>query len=672
MLKKMRGFLLRSGDPIVIILAALIAYAPQTPWLGFVIDDWAYIDFAAYHGVEGLLTYTTLIDARPFAFWIPWLGFNLFGTHPLPWQLWTLGWNILAAVMVWLVLRRLFPHHRQQNLLTAILFSVYPLFFTHITSALQLSVHAVCYFLIALSFYLTIRAVHQPKAWLVLTAGAILASVVQLFSIEYFAGLELARGLVLFFLMSQSMKGFWKRIAATAKQWLPYLLVWGFWAVWRVALMPRPLTDRNTPVLLQQMVQQPLPALAQLLQTTVQDTVQILVGVWARTDQYANFSFTPISNLAAWGVGLLAAGLIALWLWLMRGVKDEKPYPLKAALGGLAAIWLSFLPVWAIGEKMAYFTVNADRYGMAATAGAVLLLAAGAGLLLRSRAVQNALLILLIGLGTAFQFRILGEYRRSWEQQMDFYWQLKWRAPQLAAPTALIGNGQLIPNLGSWFLTPAIDHLYAAERPNINPLYYYFDAEDVANPVFLPGTTRIATTRYQRQFTADANQTLALQYDYGSKRCLWILSAADAENPYLEESLKPYLKFSNMGQVQPGSDLPADTAAFGKAYPQTWCYYFQKAELVEQFLDWQAVLSLWRQAEQKGFTPRYGVEYAPFIRAAALTGDWTLAQSLTLRAYAPKEQMQGYLCSLWKGIEQEIGASSSAQVAGIKQLVECK
>lgn len=672
MILKLRQLLSRYGNPILIILVALIVYAPQTPWLGFVIDDWAYIDFYAFRGVEGLLTYTTLIDARPFAFWIPWVGFALFGTQPLPWQLWTLGWNILTAVMLWLVLRRLFPLHRQQNLLTAILFSVYPLFFTHITSALQLSVHAVCYFLIALSFYLTIRAVHQPKAWLGLTAGAILASFLQLFSIEYFAGLELARGLVIFYLAAQTVTGFWKRVRATLKQWTPYLLVWVFWAVWRVVLMPRPLTDRNTPVVLQNLTQQPLAAIGQLLQTAVQDTVQMLGGVWARTYQYDKFAFSPVSNLVAWGVSLLVVGLTALWLWRMRGANHEKPYPLKMIIGALVAVWLSFLPVWVIGEKMAYFTVNADRYGMAAMAVAALLITAGAGLMLRNRVVQNGFLILLIGLGAAFQFRILGEYRRSWEQQLDFYWQLKWRAPQLSTPTALIGNGQLIPNLGSWFLTPAIDHLYATQRPSINPLVYYFDAEDAANPVFLPGTTSISTLRYQRQFTADASQTLTLQYDYGSKRCLWILSAADADNPYLEESLKPYLKYSNLGQILPGSDQPEDTAAFGVSHPQNWCYFYQKAELAEQFSDWEAVLSMWRQAEQKGFAPRNGVEYQPFIRAAALAGDWAQAESLTLRANDPKEQMQAHLCSTWKGIEQEIGAQSPAQIARIKQQLGCK
>jgi hypothetical protein len=91
----------RLFDPILIILVSLITFAPQLHLLGFRMDDWVYIDFYAFRGLDSLITYTFLIDSRPFAFWVPWIGFQPFCNSPLPWQYWTLGWNILATLMVW-------------------------------------------------------------------------------------------------------------------------------------------------------------------------------------------------------------------------------------------------------------------------------------------------------------------------------------------------------------------------------------------------------------------------------------------------------------------------------------------------------------------------------------------------------------------------------------------
>lgn len=650
-------------DPWLIVLVSLLAFAPQIPWMGFVADDWAYIDFFAFGGLDGLVTYTTLIDCRPLAFWIPWIGFQLFGTNPLPWQVWTLLWNILTSVMLWLLLKLLFPAARQQNLLAALIFAIYPLFFTHITHALQLSVHAVSYFLVVSSFYLTSRAVQKPTAWLGFTAGAVLTSFLHLLTFEYFAGLELARWLMIFYLVSQTSYRWRERLRLTLKQGLPFLLVWLFWLGWRIAWMPCPLIDRNTPVVFQQLLHQPTAALGQLAQTLVEDTVQMLGGVWSRTVEYQQFSLSPISNGVAWGMGAVAAVVVGLAFWRMADWRTEKPYPWQVMVGGLLVLWLGFLPIWAIGEKMAYFTVNADRYGMASMVGAALLLTAAGGALLKNRATQNGVLIILIGLGVTAQFRIQRDNRHSWESQQDFYWQLKWRAPQIQAPTALIGNGQLINGMGDWFLTSAIDHLYSTTRPSINPLYYYFDGQDRANPVFIKGTTTISTTRYQRLFQADASQVLVLQYQYGTKQCLWIVSAADAENPYLEEELKPYLKFANLQRIQAGTDQPADLQAFGSSHPLNWCFFYQKARLAEQSQNWEEMLALWRQAGEQGFSPRNPVEIPPFIRAAAFTRQWELALSLTERANQPKEKMSAYLCRTWDEIAQRMGQNEPVNKA---------
>ena len=45
-----------------------------------------------------------------------------------------------------------------------------------------------------------------------------------------------------------------------------------------------------------------------------------------------------------------------------------------------------------------------------------------------------------------------------------------------------------------------------------------------------------------------------------------------------------------------------------------WCYYFQKAELAEQFHDWGRIVQLGDEARSKGLLPEDTTEWRPFIK----------------------------------------------------------
>jgi hypothetical protein len=62
----------------------VITFGTQIPLLGFVLDDWVFIDYYYSQGLRGLLAYS-YVDNRPFEFWPVWLGFQVFGKNPVLW-----------------------------------------------------------------------------------------------------------------------------------------------------------------------------------------------------------------------------------------------------------------------------------------------------------------------------------------------------------------------------------------------------------------------------------------------------------------------------------------------------------------------------------------------------------------------------------------------------------
>jgi hypothetical protein len=642
-------------SPLVIFITCILTFVPQIPFLGFVLDDWMFIDFYYSQHLKGLLTYF-YFDNRPMAFWPAWIGFNLFGTNPLYWQLWTLFWKIMIAIAIWLIVRKLFPDKPVQNLLLAVLFALYPVFRQQ-SSALQLSIHMISFCLACFSIYLTICAIKHKKYWFLFSLAALLLSLVQLLTTEFFAGFDLGRIVIIVYLVTQSDNNKYGKIRNIIKQWFPYLIIWVGWAIWRIRVMPTPGVDRNTPNVALGFFANPIGTLLNVAQMAIQDTAKLLVGVWNVPLSFSALSFTTISNIFSWFIAVVVILIVIVAVKVISSGKQDSIYQWKVVFGGLILMLAGCLPGYAIGNHIATANEFNDRFGVAATPGAVVLIVALSSLIFKNLRIQKIVLLLLIGLGVGYHIQSLAPFRYSWEQQIDFYWQLKWRAPQIMAPVALLGNGQLIDKMGDWFLSPALDHLYAPIRPTVEPMVWYFDVNDNLESRFSSDGKIIHINKYQRTFTNNSKDSLVIQYKGVKGQCVWILSAEDRYNPYVAEELIKYLPFSNIKNIQEGNDVPQDTAAFGANYRKNWCYFFQKAQLAEQYGKWDTILELWTQAVQQGFQPNVSTEYIPFIKAAGATGNWDLALAITQKAYTPTSQMHDILCQSWGDISKSFANS---------------
>ena len=648
--------------PALLLGMCLLAYGLQTPWLGYYLDDW--IILAAYNagGAERLLQYA-FIGNRPLVFWIWWLGFELLGSAPLGWHLWTLFWRVLTVWAAWLALRELWPQHARRALWAALLFAVYPLFFQQ-PSALTYSFHWICFFLYCISLYWMIRAVREPRRYLLFSSLAVLATAVQLFSSEFYVGLELIRPLFIFLALQPDGLLFRKRLTRSAKQWSPYLALFCGYLLWRLVFMPTTGADRNNPEILYGILTNPLATIPVLVSMVLQDLAEGLVGVWYRTLQASTFELAPISNLYAWG----AAGLAAVFTWLglrflrNRGEHENRSiWRNQALLLGSAAVLAGFAPGWAIGRQISDLSgLYNDRFGLAAMLGAGILVAAFIDLFLRPGKIQTLAVCLLIGLAVGQHFRSTTLYRWSWEEQTRLFWQMEWRAPGLKTPTTLLGNGALVAYIGSWANISAFNLLYHPNPdPNLADIWYIdLYKTDMVQTVEMG--TQINDSRNFLNYRAEAGESLVLAEGLTENQCLWIVSEGDFHNPYLPQEVRFVLPLSDLSRISAQESRPREDI-FGKEPTRSWCFYFQKARLAEQAQDWEEMSALWDEAELRGLHPRSEPEYVPFIMASAQTGRWEQAITLTRKAYFPDYIMHDYLCTTWRRIRDEVPDSPEKQ-----------
>ncbi|MFM8370485.1 MAG: hypothetical protein ACKOBD_17190, partial [Chloroflexota bacterium] len=78
-----------------------------------------------------------------------------------------------------------------------------------------------------------------PIKWVLTSIGMALVAL-HLFVSEYFAGLEVARGVVLWVLLNRIEPNLSRRLVRIFWNWLPYLVVLGGFFFWRVVIFQNP------------------------------------------------------------------------------------------------------------------------------------------------------------------------------------------------------------------------------------------------------------------------------------------------------------------------------------------------------------------------------------------------------------------------------------------------
>lgn len=669
------------STPLAFLAALVLAFGLLIPTLGFYQDDWLFVYNHYALGPEGIWEFM-YYDGTPFASYLNNLQFALLGYAPLPWHIASLLSRWLTVAVFWLILRRLWPAHPRQAFFSALVFALHP-FFTLQPMAVTFSQVWVAYLFLGLSLYWMILSVQQPTRYWLYTILSLLAGAVNILSGEYFAGLEFLRPMLLWFALSGQPLSPKDRIALSLRYWSPYLLAFGVYVYWRFFIYEVPIENRNSPVLVQTLLNNPLSGLWLILVNLIPDTVLIIISSWYKLLEPNWLDLTVRINQFALILALLSSG-IAFYYLGQQSVPEASStprinWPLQALFLGFAIVIFGLIPPYVGGLYLN--TKNPlwnSRFGMASMLGAAMITVAILELLITSAKARTILIAAFVGLSVSWHFRYTNDFRYAWEKQIRFYRQLVVRIPDMTSNTALVAEGEVLSLMGDYPTAYAINTIYA--RPNAEEqgrMRYWFygittnfsrDYEE-----FVQGMT-LFTRHRSMIYRGNSHEIVLFSFEPDNGQCLHIVRPQDSTARTLSLRLRNISALSAIDRIQGGSGFSRFLLDEIGIQPATdWCNLYQSADLARQNGDWETVIFLWEESKRNSLAPNDNFEYLPFLDAYLHTNQPEQSLELSMLASKFPPSMKPTVCDTWRRILDNPNSQPEMQAAfqQVKQEYNC-
>lgn len=673
----MKNLLSRSRHfPIALFVLCLVSFGLLIPWLGFYWDDWPSIWFLHFLGPSGFVD--VFASDRPLLGRLFWLTTSLMGESTLSWQLFGFTARWLSALALWWTLHMIWSENTREVSYIAILFAVYPGFSQQFISVTYSHV-----FLIQAIFFVSLGtmvwAILKPNLYWLLTIVSIILATYTMFSLEYFFGLELLRPVLIWIVLGREIKNKRKRLSRSITQWLPYLLIMFIFLFWRIFIQETP---RGEVQIFSKLADDPLGGLIDLFQEIGADIFQASALAWGQTLNFLNLkNFGLLPTLMYIIVVLVVAAMAFVYLYNYlkensEGKQDNSKWAKEASLVGIYALLVGGWPFWSTNLPIE-LRFPWDRFTIPMMLGTSLLLVGIIELLIKSRNLKVVIMSVLVGLAVGIHFQNANVYRREWNSQKAFFWQLSWRAPEIEPGTMVLGSELPFIHFSDNSLTAPFNWTYVPDAlPTPMPYLIYAIESRLGNELQeLSLDQQIVEPYRATYFTGSTSQALVLYHT--PPGCVKILDPeTDKRLPQKPKYMSEAMDLSNLNLIT-DSDIPVQppTQIFGPEPEHDWCYYFEKAELARQYRDWVKVVELGDKARSLD-TRLYEVnapELLPYIEGYAHNGDWDIAYELTRQADQLTFRMERILCSTWSRILENTQPSPErlSVVKQIEQEIEC-
>ncbi len=660
--------------PVAIFSVCFFCFGVLLSRLGYFQDDWHHVYYAYWGGAEGLKRFL-FTDSRPLAFLVYIPFFNLLGFEPSHWHWSLMVIRFLTALLFWLALSRIWPELTHLTAWLALFFAVYPVFPLQSLSVAY-TLHWFLYLVFMLSVYLMLLAAYDRKAYLGFSLPAILLQMFHLALIEYFAGVELIRPILLWFAFRDRPLS--ERLKLVAKHWLPYLGVLGLYTGYRLSYSTLYGYDRFQPALLDELIHSPLSGIPHFLQNFIQDFIYILISPWYGAIDPGGFDLSRVSMFAILGSVIIFAALGYFFVQRLASQPVETSSLSATAkqivIAGAIALVLGVLPSWLVGFSI--YSKNplwSGRLALPAMLGASLIVVGLVYLLVEKPMYRHLVLSILLGIAVGSQVRNARDFQESWDKQLQFYWQLYWRAPALEPDTLLVADNEVLFYMGYYPTAYAINVLYDQSNPAQAAYWFNAGSEHINPETFAQGEPAVFS-KYSTVFSATKKDVVSITFEPAQQECLWVLRPSYKEIRFLSNEAYTWMKVSDLSRIKQTATYAPPAAIFGQEPEHSWCFYYEKADLASQIPDWPTVTRLWEQAQQKDLRPGNSVELLPFIEAYARLGNWEQAKELTRRSNSLTPPMPSALCTLWEKIESTTAASAGRDqiILTVKKRLGCQ
>ena len=644
--------------PLALLLLAVITYGLLLPWVGFYWDDWPFAFLSHFFGPAEFLP--AFKPFRPFLGPLFLVTTSILRESVLGWQTFGLFTRFLTGLVAWWSFSKVWPAHKREILLVALFFLVFPGYgqqwvsFTHTNQEL-----------LPLLFYLLSvgvmgEAYRRPARFWPLTLLALALEFAGLFTTEYFFGLEVLRPFIFWFMGGREALPTRKRWIQTLKSWAPYLALWVLNAAWlylfhrSAAYNSYGITAFNFSGM----------GFRQIILKTLEDVIRAVAvagfSSWAETLQIFTQSLSTVSTFVTIGVVSVSFLVVLIYLSRIDFTHQEETrtnWAVQAMTLGLVGILAGRLPSWAAGLPIG-LQFSWDRFMLSMMLGASFFFVGLVDYFIKGDHRKTLLVALFIALAVGTQFNNSNTYRREWNNQQRFFWQLIWRIPGIKPGTVLLTHELPFTYVTDFSLTAPINWIYAPRLASRDLPYMLVYTKARLGSALLPSLTPGQTIDYPYRTLEFRGSTSGMVVIFqpvpGCLRVMDPVYSSKETVPGLNYMLTDAIPLSNLSRIDVEAQSPHPSAEwFGDEPAHGWCYYFEKAELARQVGDWKRVVQLEKEAQDKGYAPENPWEMLPFIEGNARLGNLETAAQMTTQVSGNRPDLAPGLCDLWNRVKLE-------------------
>ena len=670
----------RWAAPIALFVITFFSYGIFAYQQGFHWDDWGFVWLIRTLGKPGLFDY--FATNRPFLAYVYSVTTSIFGTNPWAWQLFSIFFRWLSAVSLLWMLRIIWPKYKQQIFIISILFLIYPGFNQQAIS-ITYGHFFLAQTLLFISIGLMLKFASDPRRlWWAGVLGVCL-SAFNLFSTEYFVGLELLRPLLLWYGLREQFPNWRSRLKRATQTYGPFFLTLLGYLYWRYFILGFYLYQLK---LVSDLESAPIGWLATLPKSIWDQWQVAFLQAWSQIFQVPNFDeygsrLTVIYILV---LVLTGIGLYKIANQFIKSQETDWRFSARFFGLGLLSLFLAGLP-FLITELPIRLTFPNSRFTLPFALGSALILIAILELLPHST-LKILIASGLIALAVGVQFNNGYLWREDWRLQKSYFWQMIWRIPELQPNSILLSSDTPLMYSSDNSLTFPLNLIYAPDNHSTDIQYvYYHLSVRLGNELqaIKPGLP-IQQDYLAATFDSTSDQIVAVHFSPpGCFRVLhpvfdrdlplapasgeiaeqWLKSGV----PVLPRTAAKAIQISNLNQINPNPTIDVVLPPiFGSEPTHTWCYYFEKADLARQEDDWVKVAEIGDQVFGIPYYPDNLSEYLPFVEAYARTGRWEEARDLTRKTADQVPLLAPALCAIWQRVEK--GASTNITPAQINKM----
>ena len=657
LLKKLDAiFSLPYTVPALLLVVTFLAYGLFFWQLGFYWDDLPISWIRYQFGFEAMTHYFS--TNRPVWGLLYQITTRIFPDVPVYWQVFALLWRWMTSILVWAIIRQLWPGRRSFAFIVSLFFLLYPGFNQ------QSGAFLYSHFFIVLSFFLfswllMLWSFRSPKWFWLLTFFSLCFSALNLWMMEYFFVLELFRPFIIFYFMFTNDPNRQPLYAArrTVFLWLPYFLVFLADVVWRLFIFNDQVYHT---VLIPELKTAPLATGLELIKTVFSSLWLTSLQAWAQVFRFPNPWVNGPRTTLLYGVVVLVVFLLCVFYLSLNSREEESTHQKWwPVILGLIAMFFAGWPFWLINLPITLGHPE-NRFTLPFMLG-VSLLFAGLLQFIPAR-VRLFLSAALIALAAGSQFWWADLFRRDWTTQKAMFWQMIWRAPGLKPNTLVLMNDGALNYYADNSLAAALNWIYDPENHSPFQIHYalFFPTNRIGNN--LPSLQAGLPIQYNYlvgMFNGNTSQVVAFYYQ--PPGCLRVLDPLiDSQNHFVsvESMMRGAAGLSSSAWITPDRTAKMPQV-YGPEPAHGWCYYFEQADLARQVGDWLRVVQLGDIAFHLKDYPNDPIDRFVFIEGYAHEGEWNEVNDLSLTSYKISPAYVGPpLCKLLARIDRDVPDSN--------------